>query len=244
MFNITSILGFRLIYGDIREIIEFLFRADKICLYSANGEVLNNIIFNNLPLVENYYLIPDGITTLYLAKNLNGLHINKIPGIEVMQYILNKMKDKPLYLFGAKEEVNNKLTEKLIKQGVNIVGNRCGFGYDEQELIDAINKSGAEILFVALGSPLQEEFIYRTFNKLNVRLIVPVGGAFDVLSGYKKRAPKVFIKLKLEWLWRTLLEPKRAKKIYSIIKFNIYMLDLSLKLKQSRLNYATQEEEI
>lgn len=242
MFNITPILGFKFIYGNFKDIIDYLFTLDKICLYSANGEILNNIIFNNLPLVEKYYLIPDGISAVYFAKKINGVEVNKIAGIEVMQYIVNNKGDRPIYLFGAKQEVNNRLTEKLKRQGVNVVGNKCGFGYDEGKVIEEINNSGAEILFVALGSPLQEEFIYRAFNKLNVRLIVPVGGAFDVLSGYKRRAPKVFIRLKLEWFWRALNEPKRFKKIFSILLFNFYILELSLKLKQLNLNYATQEE--
>ncbi|WDC84902.1 WecB/TagA/CpsF family glycosyltransferase [Caloramator sp. mosi_1] len=186
MFHIVSLLGFKLIYGDVNDIVDFLFSQNKICLYSANGEILNNIIFNNLPLVENYYLIPDGITTVYLAKNLNNLTIEKLPGIEVMQFIVDKFKEKSIYLFGAKEEVNNSLVERLKEQGVNIVGNKPGYGYDEEDLINDINKSKADVLFVALGSPMQEEFIFRAYERLNVKLIIPVGGAFDVLSGYKR----------------------------------------------------------
>ena len=77
-----------------------------------------------------------------------------------------------------------------------------------------------DICFVAFGIPNQEKLIYRHLNKFKKGILVGVGGSFDVLSGSKKRAPKIFIKLNLEWLYRITSEPKRLKRFYeSNIKY-------------------------
>ena len=75
-----------------------------------------------------------------------------------------------------------------------------------------INNSGADILFVCMGFPRQEKWIAENINKLHsVRLAIGLGGCLDVWSGNLRRAPLIFRKLSLEWLWRMMLEPKRIK---------------------------------
>ena len=104
-------------------------------------------------------------------------------------------------------------------QKINIVGFTDGYVKVEVALKDIV-KSKSDVLFVALGSPKQEEFIIKNKKALeNVKIIMPVGGSFDVISGYSKRSPKIFIKLHLEWLYRMLKEPKRIKQNMGIIKF-------------------------
>ena len=81
--------------------------------------------------------------------------------------------------------------------------------------MEKISKLKPDILLVALGIPMQEELIYRHMNEFNKGIIVGVGGTFDVLSGTKKRAPKIFIKLNLEWLYRIIKEPSRLKRFWN-----------------------------
>jgi len=74
-------------------------------------------------------------------------------------------------------------------------------------------------LLVALGAPKQERFIYKYRDKLKCKIAIGVGGCFDVISGNVKRAPNVFIKLKLEWLYRGLTDFRRLKRLIAIPKF-------------------------
>ena len=85
-----------------------------------------------------------------------------------------------------------------------------------KQLIRRINNAQPEILFVALGAPKQEIWIYENLKKMpSVKLAMGVGGSFDFISGRIKRAPLIFQRLGLEWLWRLILEPRRIKRIYN-----------------------------
>ena len=85
----------------------------------------------------------------------------------------------------------------------------------QDKVFDKISKSNPDIVLVALGIPLQEKLIYKHLSKFKKGIFVGVGGSFDVISGHKKRAPKLLIKLNLEWLYRIAKEPKRIKRFYN-----------------------------
>jgi N-acetylglucosaminyldiphosphoundecaprenol N-acetyl-beta-D-mannosaminyltransferase len=88
-----------------------------------------------------------------------------------------------------------------------------------EDIIYDIDKSGAYILFVAMGAPRQDIFIADNMNRLPCTIYMGVGGSFDVFSGKIKRAPSWMIKLGLEWLYRVFKEPWRIKRLSSIPKF-------------------------
>ena len=107
--------------------------------------------------------------------------------------------DNKIFVFGAEERVNKQATEnlKLIYQGISIVG-RCNGYLPEskmEELIKKINDSGADILFIALGSPKQENWIEEHLPLLRVKVCQGVGGSLDIISGKKKRAPAFIQKI-------------------------------------------------
>ena len=139
----------------------------------------------------------------------------------------NSIKNKySIYLYGAKEDSVKKSKDNLEKKykNINIVGYVNGYR-NESDVIKDINKSKPDILFVALGTPKQEEFIINNKEKLkNIKIIMPVGGSFDVISGNLKRAPLIFRKLKLEWLYRMLKEPKRFVQVFKLIYFILLVL--------------------
>lgn len=175
-------------------------------------------IFNS----QNYQ-IPDGVGIIYSSKLKKGKIKHRITGIDLMNLICEKSCDIhiPIFLYGSKEGISEKAKIELEKQysGINIVGTCSGYE-DENIVIEKINKSKANILFVGLGSPKQEQFIINNMDKLNnVKLFMPVGGSFDVISKTLKRAPTWIIKSNLEWLYRLFQEPKRFFRQLILVKF-------------------------
>ncbi|MCM2285982.1 MAG: WecB/TagA/CpsF family glycosyltransferase [Desulfobacula sp.] len=164
-------------------------------------------------------LIPDGIGMVLAAGVLYGARLERVPGCELMQNIcgLSAGKGYKIFIYGAKEEINRSAVDSLIERypGVNIVGRQNGYlGEDEMEdLICRINASGAQILFLALGSPRQEMWISKYRDRLtHVRVCQGIGGTLDVLAGTVKRAPEYYCRLGLEWFYRLISEPSRIKR--------------------------------
>ncbi len=94
----------------------------------------------------------------------------------------------------------------------------------EAEVVEIINRAKPDFLFVALGFPRQEQWLARNTSRLNVTVLQDVGGSFDVLSGRVKRAPKMIINLHLEWLYRSLSNPKRIGRIIQLPIFVVKSL--------------------
>lgn len=167
--------------------------------------------------------IPDGIGVV-LASRLRGGEIQgRITGIDMMESLCKEaaMRNVPVFLYGAKPGVAQQAADNLQQQipSLHVAGTLDGYVKDEQQVIDTINASGAKVLFVALGSPTQENFIIRNMDKLNVSVFQGVGGSFDVFSGNIERAPLAFRKVGLEWLYRLLKEPSRWKRQLELPKF-------------------------
>lgn len=161
-------------------------------------------------------LVPDGIGMVLAARILHGAGLERVPGCELMQNIcaLSARKGYKIFLFGAKEEVNAEAA-RVIKErcpGVQIVGRANGYIPQERmnELVSSINQSGAQILFVALGSPAQEKWVAENREKLtHVRVCQGIGGTLDVIAGTAKRAPEIYCRFGLEWLYRLMEDPSR-----------------------------------
>lgn len=169
-------------------------------------------------------LVPDGIAIVKTAKMIGYDVKERITGIDIANKLLdygNELK-KTIYLFGAKQEVIDSMKEVLKKNYPNlkVVGSSNGYEKDKDGVFKKIISKKPDIVLVALGIPMQEKLIYKHLEKFDKGIFVGVGGSFDVISGHKKRAPKIFIKLNLEWLYRIISEPKRMKRFYdSNIKF-------------------------
>ena len=170
-------------------------------------------------------LIPDGIGVVVAVRLLIGEKISRVPGAELMPAICEQSLTRgyKLFLLGASRKVNETAVEVLKQRypGINIVGNRDGYFDDSDmpELIDQINASGVEVLFVALGSPRQELWMEKYLPLTNVKVCQGVGGTFDVLAGNVRRAPLLFRKLNLEWLYRLVSQPKRLLRQTALPKF-------------------------
>lgn len=182
---------------------------------------------------ESTLLLNDGVG-VSLGLKFKGINEKEnMNGTDFIPKVLNlsAQNNKKIFLLGAKEEVIKDIPKKLKKKykNINIVGFRNGYfnKEDEDKIIYEINSSGAEILIVGMGAPLQEIWINNNKNKFkNIKLIIAGGAIFDFLSEKVPRAPKMLRKLKLEWLYRLYLEPKRLFYRYVIgnilFFFNIF----------------------
>ncbi len=235
-----ELLGYKIFSDNKEELLKEIENKKRVNIISGNPEVLYNGIKNeflrNSFTKEDALIIPDGVGTLLAAK-INGIDITeKIAGIEVMNMLLEEARDKNLkvFLLGAKEETLIKCKEKIKENydRINIVGSNNGF-FDLDncdDLIEKINESKADILFVAMGAPRQEVFIEKYKDKLCCKIFMGVGGSFDVFAGNVNRAPQFMINIGMEWLYRVAKEPWRIKRLGSIPKF----LVLSLKERGKR----------
>ena len=210
------------------EIKEALVSEEKRFIVTANPETLmiaeKNEEFKECLLQDYVTIVPDGIGIIKGAKMLEYPQKETITGVGLVESLFEVCNEnkKSVFLFGAKPEVVSKLNE-VIKQkytNINVVGFENGYVKDKQEVFERIQECNPDLILVALGIPNQELLIDKNFEKFNKGIFIGVGGSFDVLSGMKKRAPKIFIKLHLEWLYRITTEPKRIKRfIDSNVKY-------------------------
>ena len=169
-----------------------------------------------------------------LAAKHNGIEVRaNVNGTDMLPVLCEKASQQglKLYLLGAAPDVADKAASNLQARypGLEIAGTQHGYfdknGEDNDAVIDAINKSGADILLVAFGSPVQEQWLQENTHRLNVRSALAVGGLFDFFSGRIPRAPLWMRKAGIEWVWRLLQEPK-AKFSRYVLGNPLFMLRL------------------
>jgi len=193
---------------------EFLVRARK---NPAFREILNNADL----------CIAEGMGPVIASRILGNPLSGRITGIELVHELSKKYST---FFFGARDGVAKTAADNFNKKhSSNIMGTVHGEDYENaerhEEIIKAINDVHPEILFVALGSPRQEEWIVKNIHKVpSVKIAIGVGGAFDFISGRAKRAPAFFQSISLEWMWRFAQEPKRLLRINTaVIVFPIFV---------------------
>lgn len=193
----------------------FIVTVNPECLMMA----LNDKDLNDLLLDKDVLLVPDGIAVVKACQKLKIPITERITGIDISSNLLEEAnrQGKSIYLLGAKEDVVSTLVEKIKKQYPNtkVLGYSNGYVQDKDDVMKRVVKLKPDICLVALGMGVQEKLIYKYIDEFDKGIFVGVGGSFDVLSGMKKRAPKLFIKLNLEWLYRIIKEPKRLKRFWN-----------------------------
>lgn len=219
---------------------EKLKKEEKTFIVTANPETFTigsqDLEFDKLLSDEKTILVPDGIGIVKAAHILRINVTERITGIDLALKLLeygNEL-NKTIFFFGAKQEVIDSLVEVVNKEYPNlkIVGSENGYAKDKDEVFSKIADLKPDIVLVAMGIPMQEKLIYRNLEKFEKGIFVGVGGSFDVISGHKKRAPKIFIKLNLEWLYRIAKEPKRLKRFYdNNVKFLFKVKKLKKEVK-------------
>ena len=181
-------------------------------------------------------LLPDGIGVVLALRFIHHIKIQRLPGCEFMHNICAHAQEHGynIFIYGAKEEVNTGAVNKLthLYPDLKIVGHCHGYWPDENmdQLVNQINNSNAQILFLALGSPKQEQWIEKYRSQLTtVRVCQGIGGTLDVVYGNVKRAPQFFCRYGLEWLYRLSTEPKRITRQWVLPLFAAQLFSLKIK---------------
>ncbi len=160
-----------------------------------------------------FLVLPDGIGVVHAGKILKRPLKGKVAGIDFASRLMEQLakRNESLFLLGAKPGVAALAAERLQQQypGLIISGVHDGYFKEDASVVKEINQSGAKVLFVCLGAPKQEYWMQNHMDELNVQLMAGLGGSLDVFAGQVKRAPDLWVKLGLEWLYRLIREPKR-----------------------------------
>lgn len=168
-------------------------------------------------------MLPDGAGVVLASKILKTPLKQKVAGVDFADGLLGVLETtgQSLYLLGSKPGVGELAAQKMTQKHpkLRIAGIADGYFQDEAPVIDKINASGADVLFVCLGAPKQEQFMARHQKALHVKLMAGLGGTLDSFAGTVKRAPKWMIRLNLEWLYRLIKEPKRFKRMLRLPKY-------------------------
>jgi len=175
--------------------------------------------------------LPDGV----------GLKVKpRITGREMFEELLilsNKLKLK-VFLLGAEPKVNNSAVEKIVKDYPNVkikgrgdiyVNNEGDFDIEMGtktyiDIIRDINNFKPDLLFVALGAPKQEKWVYKNLKNLKIGGAMVIGGTLDYFTGKMPLPPKFISKSGLEWLWRLTFQPQRVGRIFkAVFIFPLYL---------------------
>jgi N-acetylglucosaminyldiphosphoundecaprenol N-acetyl-beta-D-mannosaminyltransferase len=165
-------------------------------------------------------ILADGMSVVWSLRASGRRVPERVTGVDLLARLLAAAGQHRLrvYFLGARGEVLKTLVERARAQnpGIEIAGFHDGyFGADEHlSLVEEIRASRADMLFVGMPTPFKETWCERHRERLNVPLIVGVGGSFDVLAGFIKRAPVWVQSLGMEWFWRLLMEPRKLWKRY------------------------------
>lgn len=175
-------------------------------------------------------LTADGIGIIYASKILGRPIRERAAGYDISLKVIEQMAQngKTLYLFGAAPSVAETAKSNLENKfpGIKIVGTHDGYfdAEEEKKIIEDINEKKPDIIFVCLGAPKQEKWIFANKDKLNTKVAMGLGGCLDVYAGNVKRAPDIYIKLGLEWFYRLMKEPKRFFRMLALPKFMIKVI--------------------
>ena len=205
----------------------------NVIIATANAEMLMNAtrdadlkrILNSAELV-----VPDGAGTVWAAHQLGYDMPERVAGYDLAQELMKRAPEKgrKIFFFGSAPGVADKakLKAEELYPGIHIVGTRNGFftENDIPEILEEIKNARPDLLLVALGVPKQEKFLDKYYKELGVPVSIGVGGTFDVMAGVMKRAPLWMQKAKLEWLFRGMLQPKRAGRLLALPKFVLRVL--------------------
>ena len=171
--------------------------------------------------------LPDGTGVTLVQTLRDGRSVRRWPGVEIAAFLVRLAAERGetvAFVGGGPDVAERAAARWRTLPGLKVVVAGAGVDVDEDgsarpagrddEMVDAIRSAAPAIVLVGLGAPKQERWIARHADAFpSVRIMIGVGGAFDMWSGSKRRAPRAFRTLGLEWVWRLALEPRRLPRI-------------------------------
>lgn len=170
-------------------------------------------------------VLPDGTGVVWAARYLGKPIAGRVTGTDILPLLARRCAANGyrLYLLGAAPGVADLAAARLqsLAPGLQIAGTYAGSPdpAEEDAIIEGVRAAGADVLFVAYGSPAQDLWIYRNLDRLPAALAMGVGGAFDFLAGRQVRAPRLMQRTGTEWLFRLYREPSRWRRILVAVPF-------------------------
>lgn len=209
----------------VRLVVENLEKSTGMQIVTINPEMIELANKNNefARVLRTSDLVVPESSGIELALKLKGITQERIPGIELAKELIHccSIMGYPVALIGAKEEVIQKTVSRLQAefQALDISYFRNGYflANKEEEIISNLAKAEPKFVLVALGAPKQELFIKKCRKALPNAVFIGVGGSFDVWAGAVERAPEFFQIMRCEWLYRTIMQPERIKRIYKTL---------------------------
>ncbi len=220
----AKVQGFNVNLMSFDEVIKALVCAvndeKNLHVVTINPEIIQNAkknfelkqIINDAEIVT-----PDGVG-VKIALKMKGIKQEQVTGVDLSKKMLEIAADEKfkVALVGAKPEILELVVQNLKNkyENIDIVYSHDGYFSDFDPIIKDVINSGAKFLLCAMGSPKQEFFISELKKQAKGIVMIGVGGTFDVLSGKVQLAPEFYRKLGLEWLYRTIKQPERFKRIF------------------------------
>lgn len=168
-------------------------------------------------------VLADGVGIIYGAKLLGTPLKSKIPGIDFAAEVMQRLAGQggSIFLLGAKPGVAEAAGENLLRRfpGLVLAGTHDGYFRDDRPVIEAINAAKPDMLFVCLGCPKQEKWMFAHQAELDVGLMAGLGGSLDVFAGVAQRAPAAFQKTGMEWFYRLCKDPRRIGRMMKLPQF-------------------------
>lgn len=220
-------------FSDMADCVDYLFADGQLktgVLVAINAEKVitaeqDRSLRGLIDMAE--YKYADGISIVRsIRRKYPGAKIERIAGADLWEALMQRAgkEGTPVFLIGAKPEVLAETVEKLRQWQVNIVGTQDGYFTleQQQELFQRVRDSGAAMVTVAMGTPRQE-LLMRDCRQVHPdALYMGVGGTYDVFTGHVKRAPKLWQKWGLEWLYRLLSQPTRWQRQGKLLRYLVY----------------------
>lgn len=241
--NIVNIMGVRIHNVTMQEALDHLAGmlacGEKGYVVTPNAEIVYlgrkdeaaRAVLNGAALS-----VPDGIGVVRAASVYGTPVKEKVAGVELAEKLLPILAEqgKSLYILGAKPGIAERAAKNLTEKypGLRIAGVHDGYFKEDSEVLPGIQGSGADVCFVCLGAPKQEYWMQKNLAASGCTLMLGVGGSVDIYAGEAQRAPKIFIKLGLEWFYRLLREPRRIGRMMSLPKFLLLAMGDRIKGKK------------
>ena len=203
--------------------------GEQAFVVTANAEIImmcqQDADYKKIVSQDAQLVLPDGAGAVWAGRHLGYKVPERVAGFDLYCNLLKEAAAKgyKAYFFGGSPGIAEaaKAKSEELYSDVKVVGCRNGYFKEEesQAIIDEINASGADMLFAALGAPKQEKWLVRYRDQLKPKILMGIGGSFDVFAGKMERAPKWMQDASLEWLFRLYKQPSRFMRMMALPKF-------------------------
>lgn len=179
---------------------------------------------------ESSLVVADGIGVVWASRVIGRPLPERVAGVDLASALIGEIarQGRTIAMVGGKPGVADEAARRLRERHPGLRVSVTFHGYfteaESESIVAQIAGASPDLLLVGLGAPKQERWIYQNLERLNARVAMGVGGALDIFAGTAKRAPVVWQRFGLEWAYRLLREPWRAKRMTALPKFAFAVL--------------------